>query len=580
MAANQYRFKYDEYGNTREILVYDSGPSVHGISFVNKGTAFNKKERKLLGLDAVLPPTVRCLESQVEATKAKVDARQNSVEKFRFIRELFDRNVTLAHALIQSDIEKYIGIIYSPTVELAVQQYSSMFRQANGIHLYPGNIEHAENILRMYSHRDIRIAVATDNQGVLGIGDQGVGGIAICLGKLMLYTQGAGIAPWHCLPISLDVGTDNKALLDDNEYLGWRHERLKGEEYLQFIGRFARAFRNVFPNAICQWEDFSKQNAYSTRDAFIDELISFNDDIQGTGAAVLSSILTAMKGKKEKLQDQVFLIHGAGTCGIGVAEQIEQGLIEEGLTEAQAKEKIFALDSRGVITDERECDQYKRRYAKVAKEYTWLKDDLLDLEEVIRHSGATVLVGTSGQGGCVGCFTQEVVEAVAKNTSKPVILPLSNPESVIEAQPSEIYQWTEGTALVAAGSPFSPFHYEGKVYNTRQASNALIFPGIGLGVLASGAREILPSFFTAAAKAVSDCVTKKEMAEGCLVPRVASLKDVSLKVALAVAMAAVEEGVSRPCVFSDFQHEKDEQRMKELIRKMRWEPDYLPLVAM
>jgi len=580
MGTNQYRFKYDEYGNTREILVYDSGPSVHGISFVNKGTAFNEKERKMLGLEAVLPPSVRSLDSQVEATITKVAAREDDVDKFRFIRELFDRNVTLAHAVIQSDIEKYIGIIYSPTVELAVQKYSSMFRQANGIHFYPGNINNAEDILRRYSHRDIRIAVVTDNQGVLGIGDQGVGGIAICLGKLMLYTQGAGIAPWHCLPISLDVGTDNKALLADNDYLGWRHERLQGEEYLQFVGRFARAFRNVFPQAICQWEDFSKQNAYSTRDAFADELISFNDDIQGTGATVLSAILTAMKIKNEKLQDQVFLIHGAGTCGIGVAEIIELALIEEGMSEAEAKRRIFALDSRGVITDKSNCELYKKRYAVPAEEHQWLQNGMPDLEEVIRQTGTTVLVGTSGQGGCVGCFTQEVVEAVAENTSRPVILPLSNPESVIEAKPADIYGWTDGRALVAAGSPFGVTNLAGRVYSTRQASNALVFPGIGLGVLASGAREVLPSFFTAAARAVSECVQRNDMNRGCLVPRVSEIKDVSLKVALAVAMVAVEEGVSRPCVFSDFQHENDEQRMKELIRKMRWEADYLPLVAM
>lgn len=580
MGTNQYRFKYDEYGNTREILVYDSGPSVHSISFVNKGTAFNKKEREMLGLEAVLPPSVRSLESQVEATITKVAARENDVDKFRFIRELFDRNVTLAHAVIQSDIEKYIGIIYSPTVETAVQQYSSMFRQANGIHFYPGNINNAEDILRRYSHRDIRIAVVTDNQGVLGIGDQGVGGIAICLGKLMLYTQGAGIAPWHGLPISLDVGTDNKALLDDNDYLGWRHERLQGEEYLQFIGRFARAFRNVFPQAICQWEDFSKQNAYSTRDAFADELISFNDDIQGTGATVLSAILTAMKLKKEKLQDQVFLIHGAGTCGIGVAELIELALIEEGISESEAKKRIFALDSKGVITDKTDCDLYKKRYATQLVEHSWLQNEPLSLEEIIQHSGATVLVGTSGQGGCVGCFTQEVVEAATKNTSRPVILPLSNPESVIEANPADIYNWTNGKALVSTGSPFDVTHLDGRVYNTRQASNALVFPGIGLGVLASGAREVLPSFFTAAARAVSGVVQKEDMTSGCLVPRVSEIKEVSLKVALDVAMTAVEMGVSRPCVFSDFQHENDEQRMKKLIRKMRWEPDYLPLVAM
>lgn len=580
MGNNQYRFKYDEYGNTREILVYDSGPSVHGISYVNKGTAFNEKERQMLGLEAVLPPSVRSLESQIEATKTKVAARSDDVAKFRFIRELFDRNVTLAHAVIQSDIEKYIGIIYSPTVELAVQQYSSMFRQANGIHFYPGNINNAEDILRRYSHRDIRIAVVTDNQGVLGIGDQGVGGIAICLGKLMLYTLGAGIAPWHCLPISLDVGTDNKALLDDNDYLGWRHERLQGEEYLQFIGRFARAFRNVFPQAICQWEDFSQQNAYSTRDAFADELISFNDDIQGTGATVLSAILTAMNIKKEKLQDQVFLIHGAGTCGIGVAELIELALVEEGLPQTEAKKRIIALDSQGVITDRSDCEMYKKKYAARTDDHPWLQNDLPGLEEVIRHSGTTVLVGTSGQGGCVGCFTQEIIEAVGKNTDRPVILPLSNPETVIEAQPGDIYRWTSGRALVATGSPFGVTHLDGKVFVTREASNALIFPGVGLGVLASGAREILPSFFTAAAQAVSRSVSQKDMASGCLVPRLGEIREVSLKVALEVGMKAVEEGISRPCVFSDFQHENDEQRMKKLIRKMRWEADYLPLVAM
>lgn len=580
MAANQYRFKYDEYGNTREILVYESGPSVHGISFVNKGTAFNLKERKMLGLEAVLPPSVRNLDSQLAATKEKVDSRDDDVKKFRFLRQLFDRNSTLAHAVIQSDIEKYLGVIYTPTVELAVQQYSSMFRRANGLHFYPGNIDNAEDILRRYVHRDIRIAVVTDNQGVLGVGDQGVGGIAICLGKLMLYTQGAGIAPWHCLPISLDVGTNNESLLADDEYLGWRHERLQGEEYLQFIGRFVRAFRNVFPSAICQWEDFSKQNAFSTRDAFIDEIISFNEDIQGTGAVVLASILTAMKAKREKLSDQVFCIHGAGTCGVGVAEQLELALIEEGLTESEAKDRIFALDSQGLVMTSGDCQQYKRQYAKDPEKFPWMARGPQYLEDIIRHAGVTVLVGTSGQGGCVGCFTQDVVEAVAENTENPVILPLSNPEAVIEAKPEEIYRWTDGKALVATGSPFPTCYLDGRAFNTSQASNVLVFPGLGLGVLASGAREVLPQFFTAAAHAVSECVSTSEIEQGCLVPRIADLRNVSLKVALAVAMCAVEEGVSRPCVFSDFQHENDEQRMMKLIRNMRWEPVYLPLVAM
>ena len=580
MAENQYRFKYDEYGNTQEIMVFASGASIHSISFLNKGTAFNLAERKQLGLEAALPPAVRDLEHQVEATVSKVDKRQDDVQKFVFIRSLFDRNVTLAHALIKSNIEKYIGIIYTPTIELAVKQYSSMFRQANGLHFYPGNIDNAENILRQFLHRDIRIAVVTDNQGILGLGDQGAGGIAICLGKLMLYTQGAGIAPWHCLPVSLDVGTNNRALLTDNEYLGWRHERLQGEEYLKFIGRFARAFRNVFPNAICQWEDFSKQNAYSIRDAFADDLISFNEDIQDTGAIILAAIFTAMRIKKEHLKDQVFLIHGAGTCGIGIAEQIEIALMEEGLSCRQAKDRIFTFDSKGIVRTDQENELYKDRFAKDPERFPWVKNQDACLDEVVKHAGITVLIGTSGQGGCVGCFTPEVIEAMAENTERPVILPLSNPIAVIEALPSDIYDWTNGKALVATGNSFEPYVTKGKTFQPAHCSNALVFPGVGLGVLASGAREVLPNFFTAAAHAVSDFVSKKDMEEGRLVPPVRMLSEVGLKVALAVAMCAVREGVSRPCVYSHFKHENDEAKMKELITKMCWKPDYLPLVAM
>lgn len=578
MSENQYGFKYDEYGNTREILVYSSGTSVHGISYVNKGTAFSLSERKRLGLEAALPPAIRDIEHQIENSLIKVNSRKKAIEKFIYLRSLFDRNVVLAHAVIKNDIENLMGIIYTPTVGLAVQQYSSMFRQANGLHFYPGNIDQAENILRRYLHRDIRVAVVTDNQGILGIGDQGAGGIAICLGKLMLYTQGAGVAPWHCLPVSLDVGTNNEVLLADNEYLGWRHHRLTGDEYLKFIGRFAHAFRNVFPNALCQWEDFSKQNAFAIRDSYLHDLISFNDDIQGTGAVTLAAILTAMRIKFEKLQDQVFLVHGAGAGGIGIAEQIGIALVEAGLTEQEAKDRIFTLDSRGVVTSDRDLEEYKYKFAKDKEQFTWLKDSAkLTLIEAVKEAKVTVLIGTSGQGGC---FTQEVVEAVLANTDRPVILPLSNPTSIAEAHPADIYKWTDGRALVATGSPFEPVEHRGVVHTTGQCNNVFIFPGVGLGVLGSGAREVLPQFFTVAAHAVSACVSKSEMEAGILVPPVKTLKEVSGKVALAVAMSAVENGVSRPCVFSNFGHEGDEARMAELLRKIRWDPVYLPIVAM
>ncbi|MBC8207895.1 MAG: NAD-dependent malic enzyme [Desulfobulbaceae bacterium] len=578
MSENLYGFKYDEYGNTREIMVYASGTEVHSTGFVNKGTAFTDSERTRLGMDGLLPPSVRSLDHQVENSLIKVQSKESDIEKFIYLRSLFDRNVTLAHATIKNDIENLMGIIYTPTVGLAVQQYSSMFRQANGLHFYPGNIDQAEDILRRQLHRDVRVAVVTDNQGILGIGDQGAGGIAICLGKLMLYTQGAGVAPWHCLPISLDVGTDNEALLSDSEYLGWRHRRLRGDEYMDFIRRFARAFRNVFPNALCQWEDFSKQNAFAIRDEYFHDLISFNDDIQGTGAVTLAGILTAMKIKQEKLTDQVFLIHGAGAGGVGVAEQIKVAMVEQGMSEQDAADRIFTLDSRGVVTTDRDIEPYKLKFAKDKSRFAWLQDGANNnLAGVVREAGVTVLIGTSGQGGC---FTQEVVEGVLVNTERPVVMPLSNPTVMTEALPEDIYRWTDGKALVATGSPFPPVVHNGNTYRVGQCNNVFVFPGVGLGVLASGAREVQPEFFTAAALAVSDYVTKAEMEEGCLVPQVSALREVSEKVALAVGMAAIKAGVSRPCAFSTFQHENDEMRLSELIKRMRWEPNYLPLVAM
>ncbi|MDH5298487.1 MAG: oxaloacetate-decarboxylating malate dehydrogenase, partial [Desulfobulbaceae bacterium] len=268
MACASFGFEYDQYGNTVRILVA-GGLAVYENGFTNKGTTFTMEERQQLEIEGALPPAVRSLASQMENCRRLVEQKGSDLERFLYIRELFDRNVTLAHALIASDIERYLPVIYTPTVGLACQQFSSLFRKANGLFFHPGNIHMAEAILRRQAHRQIRVAVVTDNQGILGIGDQGVGGIAICLGKLMLYTQGAGIAPWHCLPVSLDVGTDNPALLADPDYLGWRHERLRGEEYIGFVQRFAQAFKSVFPRALCQWEDFSKQNAFAIRDAYL-----------------------------------------------------------------------------------------------------------------------------------------------------------------------------------------------------------------------------------------------------------------------------------------------------------------------
>ena len=576
MPVKSYRFVYDEYGNTKEIKVHTRGLGVHGNNYVNKGTAFSGTERQNLGIDGSLPPAVRPLQNQVKNSLEKVFKKHDDIERFIYMRALFDRNVTLAHAVISEDIARFMEIIYTPTVGLACKNYSSMFRSANGVHIYPGNIDNAENILRRYGHRDIRVAVVTDNQGILGIGDQGAGGIAICLGKLMLYTQGVGIAPWHCLPISLDVGTNNRELLDYEEYIGWRHERLTGPEYVKFMQQFAKAFKAVFPNALCQWEDFSKQNAFAVRDAYLHDLISFNDDIQGTGAVTLAAIFAAMRIKGEEIEDQVYLVHGAGAGGVGIAEQIEVALIEHGLRENQARRRIFTLDSQGVVTTDRKVEPYKAKFAKNPVEMSWLQEhDEKPLLETVKHAGVTVLIGTSGQSGC---FTREVVRAMAANTERPVILPLSNPTDQAEAKPQDIYKWTEGKALVATGSPFPPVKHDGKEFRIGQCNNVFIFPGVGLGTLASGAREVLPSFFTAGAKAVAEHVSQEDLDGGILMPRVEFLQEVSVSVAHGVGLAAIREGVSGRCAFSKFQHKDDPDRLRTLIENMRWKPEYLPLI--
>lgn len=572
-----YDLQFDEYGNTRALKVNATGNAVLFHNYTNKGVAFSEAERESFEISGLIPPEVKSLSQQVLNAQEIIADKVNDFEKFIYIRSLFDRNATLAHALLASDITRYMSIVYTPTVGLVCQKFSAMFRQGNGLHFFPGNIDQAEKILRRYERGDIRVAVVTDNQGILGIGDQGAGGQAICLGKLMLYTQGAGIAPWHCLPISLDVGTDNEKLLNDPKYIGWHHKRLTGDEYLAFVEKFAKAFKKVFPTALCQWEDFSKQNAFTIRDTYVDELVSFNDDIQGTGAVTLAGIFAAMKIKKEGIRDQVYLIHGAGAGGVGIAEQIEAALVEEGMAVDEARARIYTLDSRGLVTSDRNIEPYKVKYAKDPGTLPWYASSADGaLENVIEKAGVTVLIGTSGQHGC---FTKEVVTKMLANTERPIILPLSNPTANTEALPVDIYAWTDGKALVATGSPFDPVVHNGAEYRVGQCNNVFIFPGVGLGVIASGATKVLPSFFTAAAHAAADCVSDEDMKRGALFPTVNRLQEVTLKVAKAVGRTAIREGVAKKCAFSDFDHRMDPARLDEAIDHMVWKPVYLPLEA-
>ena len=573
MEINHYEFEYGEYGETTGVQINIRGFDVLRYNNISKGTAFEIEERRKLKLSGYLPPRVKTLDEQVASSLKIVDEKENDIEKFIYLRSLYDRNVVLAHAVIASDVTRFLPIIYTPTVGQACQQYSSMFRRANGIHLYPGNIDYAEYILRNYTDQDIRVAVVTDNQGILGIGDQGAGGIPICLGKLMLYTQGAGIAPWHCLPISLDVGTDNEALLNDPNYLGWREKRLTGDAYYTFVEKFVKAFKRVFPKALCQWEDFSKQTAFTVRDKYLKEVISFNDDIQGTGSIALAGIVAAMKVKKEKMTEQVYVVHGAGAGGVGIAEQIQTELEEQGLSKADAIARIFTLDSRGVVTSDRDLEPYKLKFAKDPAKLTWLKSpEDNTLINVIKNEKVTVLIGTSGQ---PGYFNKDIVEAVGAHTDRPVILPLSNPTTKAEALPADIYEWTDGRALVATGSPFAPVEHGGKAYRIGQMNNAFVFPGIGLGIVASGATEVLPVFFSAAAHAVAEFISEADIQDGILCPPLDQLRKVSIEVAKQVGAEAIKAGVTtNDCPFSEFKHNNDQERLNTLIEKMAWQPVY------
>ncbi len=573
MEINHYEFKYGEFGETLGVQINLRGFDILRYNNISKGTAFTIDERHHLKLSGFLPPRVKTLEQQASHSLNIIEKKENDIEKFIYIRSLYDRNVVLAHAVIANNVTKFLPIIYTPTVGLACQQYSSIFRSANGVHFYPGNIDYAEYVLRNYTDQDIRIAVVTDNQGILGIGDQGAGGIPICLGKLMLYTQGAGIAPWHCLPVSLDVGTDNEELLNDPDYLGWRHKRLRGKEYDEFIEKFVTAFKRNFPTALCQWEDFSKQTAFTVRDKYLDEVISFNDDIQGTGSIALAGILAAMKVKNEKMTDQVYLIHGAGAGGVGIAEQIETELKEQGMTEKDAAAKIFTLDSRGVVTSDRDLEPYKLKFAKDPKSLSWLNSaEDNTLLNVIKNEKVTVLIGTSGQ---PGCFTQEIVQAVGENTDRPVILPLSNPTTKAEALPVDVYKWTDGKALVATGSPFDSVAHNGKDYRIGQMNNAFVFPGVGLGVVASGAKKVLPVFFSAAAHAVAEFIGEEDINDGILCPPLDELRKVSIEVAKRVGAEAIKAGVTpKDCVYSKFKHKNDPERLNTLIDNMVWSPEY------
>lgn len=550
--------------------VYLEGIALLRLVLSNKGTAFTEDERVALGLDGLLPPQVNTLEQQVERVYRGFLREPDPISKYQYLRALQERAETLFYALLEQHLEEMMPIIYTPTVGQAVQQFSHLYQSPRGMSFSPLNIDRADRVARNFPWNDVRMIVATDSSAILGIGDQGYGGLAIAIGKLALYTIGGGINPFHAMPVKLDVGTDRLELLNDEFYLGVRQRRLRGERYLAFLDKFVKAIHERWPRAVIQWEDLAKDVAFTVLDRYRKQIPSFNDDIQGTGAVALAGMISASRLKGESLRDQRIVIHGAGAGGVGVAWAITQGLIREGLSREEARDRVCVLDSHGLLVEGRNVEAYKRDYLQPRKNIAeWqISNDIPTLLETIEHSKATALLGLSGQ---AGAFNHPVVQAMARNTPRPIILPLSNPTSACEALPEDILDWSEGRAIVATGSPFPDIVRDGQTHHIGQGNNAFIFPGLGIGVVLSECREITDSMVLEAAYALAEYTAVAHLHSGRIYPPVRELREVSIRVGARVIEKALQEGVAGKTDLAG-------RDLDTYLRTRFWKPRYLPIV--
>jgi len=558
----------DEDGAWRTTL---RGRQVLAEPRINKGTAFTETERRELDVTGLIPSGHISLDDQVARVYAQYLRQATDLARNVLLTEVHDRNEVLFYRLLSRHLTEMLPIVYTPTVGQAIQAYSHEYRRPRGVYLSVDQPELIETSLCApgLGPDDVDLIVATDAGAILGIGDWGVGGIFIAAGKLAVYTAAGGIDPNRALPVMLDVGTDRQSLLDDRLYIGNRHPRVPTADYDRFVDAFVAAATRLFPGALLHWEDLGVSNAGRVLEHYRDRCLTFNDDIQGTGAVNLAAVLAAAKAAGTELPEHRVVIFGAGTAGTGIADQLSAAMCLSGLTREQARARFWAVDKAGLVTTAVPgLSAAQRRYARPAAEITgWPEDPGLGgigLAEVVRRVHPTILIGTSGR---TGAFTEPIVKDMAAHCARPVILPMSNPTSLSEAVPADLIRWTEGHALVATGSPFPPVDYRGTRYVIGQANNALIFPGLGLGVIAARATRVTDGMLAAAADAVSELVVSSEPGAP-LLPRMESLRETSAVVGAAVAEAAAADGVAGNRLSGD---------VRAQVRALMWEPDYRPV---
>ncbi|KRO00146.1 malolactic enzyme [Companilactobacillus kimchiensis] len=528
--------------------------------FLNKGTAFTKEERKANNIEGLLPPFVQTLDQQVEQAYENYSSKPTPLAKRMYLMDLFNENVTLFYKLFSEHVNEFMPVVYDPTIADTIENYSHLFLDPqNAAYLSIDDEDDIEATLKNASAgRDIKLIVVTDGEGILGIGDWGVQGVDISVGKLMVYTAAAGLDPKSVLPVVLDVGTNRKELLADDLYMGNHHERVTGDKYYNFVDKFVETAENLFPNMYLHFEDFGRSNAANILNKYKDNILTFNDDIQGTGIITLAGILGSLNISKEKLTDQVYLSFGAGTAGAGITKRIFDAMVEEGLSEDEARKHFYLVDKQGLLFDDTEdLTPEQKLFTRQRSEFS-NADELTNLEAVVKAVHPTILVGTSTQ---PGTFTEPIIKEMAAHTERPIIFPLSNPTKLAEAKAEDLLKWTDGKALIATGIPVEPVEYNGITYHIGQANNALVYPGLGLGSVAVDAKLLSDGMINKAAHSLGGIVDPTQPGAAVL-PPVSKLDEFSMTVAVGVAQQAIDEKLSTAT------------DAKKAVADLKWEPKY------